>query len=167
MAIIRRLFFLSACVFICVACSNAADLPDANTFEGKPIRAVRFEPSQQPIPVEQLSLIIGFKINAPLDTDQLRSAIKRLYATGRYSDVAVEGEPSGGGIALIFRTQDQWFIGPVQVRGKVSVPPNFGQLANATKLELGQPYDEDSLRAATQGIEQLLNREGFYKASIE
>src|SRR5690348_9056642 len=116
MAIVRRLFLLSACVCISVAYSSGADLPDADSFEGKPISAVRFEPLQQPLPVDQLSSIVGFKINAPLHTDELRSAIKRLYATGRYSDVAVEGEPSAGGIAVIFRTQDQWFIGPVQVR---------------------------------------------------
>src|SRR6185503_2440130 len=150
MAYLRRPFSPFACLFLCLACSHAADLPGAGGLEGKPIQAVQFEPRKQPLTPEQLSSIVGFMNNAPLEGNELRTAIKKLYSTGRYSDVEVDAEPVGSGVTLTFSTQEQWFIGPVQVGGKTKYPPNRGQLANATRLELGQPYTEDSLGTALE-----------------
>lgn len=167
MANLRRLFSPFACLFVCLVCSHAADLPGAGGLEGKPIQAVQFDPPKQPLTPEQLSSIVGFQNNAPLGSDELRSAIKKLYATGRYSNVEVDAEPAGGGVTLIFRTQEQWFIGPVEVGGNAKYPPNRGQLANATRLELGQPYTVDSLGTALDGLQRLLQRDGFFEATIQ
>src|SRR5206468_2545811 len=62
---------------------------------------------------------------------------------------------------------DQWFIGPVEVKGKVNMPPNVGQITNATRLELGQPYEENSLQNAVNSIETLLKRNGLYRAKVD
>ena len=40
----------------------------------------------------------------------------------------------------------------MEVLGKVSQPPNEGQLANATRLELGTPYMDDNLQVAVKGM---------------
>ena len=98
----------------------------------------------------------------------VRSAIKSLYATGRYTDVEISAEPAGAdGLALVVRTKDQWFVGPVEVQGKLNKPPNAGQLSNATALQLGQPFSDDELRGAVLGMQSLLERNGLYGATIE
>src|SRR5262249_5225745 len=120
---------------------HAAELAPANEFEGKPIQSVRFEPPSQPVTRADLTrLMLPLNNGAPLHLSDVRSAIKQLYATGLYSNIEVETEPSGNGVAIVIRTAEQWFVGPVEVHGKVRYPPNEGQLANASRLELGTPF---------------------------
>jgi outer membrane protein insertion porin family len=149
-------------------CLCIAAVASAEDFQGKRIAQVRFQPPRQPLPLAQLQEIVRLNAHTPLSPADVRRTIKSLYATGRYSDIAVDAEPAAGGeVELIIRTVDQWFVGPVEVKGKVKAPPNQGQLANATRLDLGQRYEENSLQRAVASIESLLKRNGLYHASVE
>jgi len=157
---------LCALVLLSPVASGAVVNPEE--YRGRPISQIRFEPATQPLPAEQLRKILPIDAKMPLDPTKIRAAIKALYATGRFSDVAIEAQPAtGGGVTVLIRTVDQWFIGPVEVHGKVKAPPNRGQLASATRLELGQPYEEDSLQKAVSSIENLLKRNGLYHANVD
>ena len=109
---------------------------------------------------------MSFPPGAPLRQSDIRDAIKRLYKTGEYQDIEVGWEPSPNGIVLVFRTVEQWFVGPVEVRGKVSLPPAEGQLANATRLELGTPFNEEDIEGAIKGIRGLMQRNGLYQGDV-
>src|SRR5689334_6040328 len=136
MGIARR--FAHLCLCICIAAVSSAD-----EYQGKRVAQVRFQPAQQPLPLDELQKIVRVNPRAPLSPADIRNTIKALYSTGRYADVAVDAEPAADGeINLVIRTVDQWFIGPVEVKGKIKAPPNEGQLANATRLDLGQPYED-------------------------
>jgi outer membrane protein assembly complex protein YaeT len=162
----RRLITpLCAVVVLPYVAFGAAVNPE--DYRGRPIAQIRFEPATQPIAADELRKILPFKPQTPLDPLKVRAAIKALYATGRFSDVAIEAQPAAGGVTVLIRTVDQWFIGPVEVKGKVKAPPNRGQLANATRLELGQPYEENSLQSAINSIENLLKRNGLYQAHVD
>ncbi len=161
----RGLGFLCFLAGSCVVCSSA-DLVSPDSFEGRRIVSVRFEPAVQPLPSDYLSRILPLKANEPFRMSDIEATISRLYATGRYADIAAEGEPSGAGVALVIRTRDQWFVGRVDTAGKIKDPPNRGQLSDASTLNLGQPYVEDDLRQATQNITTLLRNNGFYGARV-
>jgi outer membrane protein insertion porin family len=135
--------------------------------EGRPVVAIRFEPAKQPFSAEYLQRILILKQNAPLRMGDIRAAIKRLYATGRYTDITAEGEAAAGGVAIIFHTREQWFVGRVDARGKVKDPPNQGQLANASRFILGQPFSEVELPGAVERVRTLLRENGFYEATVE
>jgi outer membrane protein insertion porin family len=155
------------CVFVLEAPGiRAADLALPATYEGRPIAAVRYDPVVQPVASADLDRLNLFHTGEPLRLADVREAIKRLYATGAYADVEIDTEPAPNGVELVIRTADQWFIGPVEVQGKVKNPPNRGQLVNATQLDLGQPFDDSQIQAATQGIRALLERNGLYLATI-
>ncbi len=158
--------FITLGLAIRVFCSSA-DLPDANSFEGKRIVAIRFEPPAQPLTAQQLSGMLPIKPNTPYRGSDLRDAIQRLYATGRYDDIAAFGEPAEGGVAVIFRTTDQWFIARVSAEGKLREPPTIGQVEGATGLDLGRPFAQDELQDAAKSIHDLLVRNGFYHAQID
>ena len=79
----------------------------------------------------------------------------------------VETEPDPNGVVLVFRTTEQWFVGPVSVEGKLKLPPNEGQLANASRLEFGAPFDDENLQSATRGMRDLLQRNGLYLSKVE
>ena len=96
----------------------------------------------------------------------VRAAIKRLYGTGRYSTIEVDTEPAPGGLNLVFRTTSQWFVGPVEVKGKIHMPPNSSQLANATRLDLGAPFSDGDVDAAVDNLRNLLQRNGLYRGTV-
>ncbi|HWC97604.1 MAG TPA: POTRA domain-containing protein [Candidatus Sulfopaludibacter sp.] len=127
---------------------------------------VRFDPPKQPVADSDLHRLVAFPPGTPLTLDEIRAAIKRLYGTGRYSTVEADTETSPAGLTLIFRTTDQWFVGPVEVKGKANNPPNLGQLANASRLDLGAPFNEGDLQTAVAGLTSLLQRNGLYMATV-
>ena len=153
------LSFLSTCVV-------AADLAPPSAYEGKPIGQIKFDPPVQPIAKDDLERVLGVKEGAPLHLADIRAAIKRLYSTGAYDEIEVDTEPSPSGLTLVFRTTNQWFVGPVEVHGKISDPPNHGQLSNATRLDLGAPFAEEDVQTAVKNMQRLLERNGLYHAEI-
>src|SRR5438874_12398840 len=160
--------FLCACTLLLVTPrSQADDLAPLASYEGKPVSEVRFDPPTQPVLRADLDRIFPFKPGTPLHLDEVRTAIKKLYATGLYSNIAFETEPAADGVVLIVRTTEQWFVGPVDVQGKVKTPPNEGQLAGTTQLDLGAPFNDEDLKTAQDNMRDLLQRNGLYLAKVE
>lgn len=145
---------------------QAADLAPPADYEGKPLAHVRFDPAVQPFTSADLDRLVSFPAGAPIHLAGIREAIKRLYATGEYSNIEVDSEPATGGVTLVFHTTPQWFVGPVEVHGKLNAPPNSGQLVNATQFDLGAPFDESRLPGAVDALRDLLQRNGLYKATV-
>ncbi|HXS98255.1 MAG TPA: POTRA domain-containing protein [Candidatus Limnocylindrales bacterium] len=158
---------VSVCLLAFVPGAFAADdLAGPTTYEGKPIAAIKFEPAVQPVAETDLNRLIGLKPGTALSLDEVRDAIKRLYSSGQYSDIEADTQPSGAGLVLVFRTTDQWFVGPVETHGKIKLPPNRGQLTNASRLELGTPFSDEDVNTAVRGIKNLLQRNGLYLATV-
>src|SRR5689334_5176572 len=162
-ALLRCLLCLSTVTVL----TKGADLAPASEYEGRPISEVRYEPRSQPVAAADLARAVTFKSGAPLHVEEVRDAIKRLYATGEYSNIEIEAVPDGNSVALVIRTTEQWFVGPVEVHGKVKMPPSEGQLQNATRLELGTPFDDGDVQTATEGMRNLLQRNGLYVAKVD
>ncbi len=157
-------FALLPCFF--ATCLCAADLATPISYEGKPITEVRFDPPAEWLSKADLDRLVPFKSGDLLHLADVRAAIKRLYDTGEFTDIQVSTEPTAGGLTLVFRTSGQWFVGPVEVHGKSNAPPNIGQLANASRLELGTQFNEEDVQTAVNGIRRLLERNGLYRATI-
>ena len=164
----RLLWPFALCPLVFIPCQAAGQLSDSSAYSGKRVVSLRFDPAQQPLTDAQLARYFPLKAGSVLSGVAVRSAIKSLYATGRYTDVEVSAEPAGaGGLALVVHTQEQWFVGPLEVQGRLNTPPNRGQLSNATALQLGQPFSEDELGTAVKSMQSLLERNGLYGATIE
>ena len=146
------------------AASHAEELSVPKDYEGRAISAVRFEPQLQPLAPADLHRLVPFQPGTPVRLSDIRDSIKRLYSTGEYQNVEVGWESSPEGVVLVFRTVEQWFVGPVEVRGKVRLPPGEGQLANAARLELGTPFNDEDLQGAVKGIRDLMQRNGLYQS---
>src|SRR5262249_40364875 len=70
------------------------------------------------------------------------------------------------GVRVIFRTKSQWFVGPIDVTGKIHAPPNSNQIASATRLDLGTVFNDSDVDAAVTKIRTLLERNGLYRNTI-
>jgi outer membrane protein assembly complex protein YaeT len=135
-------------------------------YEGLSVVNIQFDPMNQPLEPSELFAILPLKRGQPLRAADVRTSIDRLFATGRYADIQVDAETYNGGVIIRFITKNSWFIGNVKVAGKISNPPNAGQLENATQLELGQPYTEIKLQQAIEGQRRLLLNNGLYRPTI-
>lgn len=157
-----RLFLLLAIAPIV----RAADLTPPPEYEGKTVAHVGFDPATQPLAAADLTRALAFSPGVPLHLADVRAAIKRLYATGEYDNIEVDTEPAATGVNLIFRTTSQWFVGPVEVKGKINQPPNSSQLASAARLDLGAPFSDGEVDAAVDKLRTVLQRNGLYRATI-
>jgi outer membrane protein insertion porin family len=144
--------------------TEAQSVPDFQ-FEGKPVTSIRFEPADQPYPYQHLLDIMPLKKGAVFHQRDLASTIQALFSTGRFADIAVDAADVNGGVALRFLTRRAYFVGRVEITG-VKEPPNSAQLTSATKLILGRPFLEADKNRAADSLKSLLQRNGFYNASI-
>jgi outer membrane protein insertion porin family len=148
----------------------AATLPalpaQAQKYEGKTLVAIEFDPDLQPLDRTELLQILPLKIGRPLRLADVRASINRLFATGRYADIQVDAQPAGGGVRLRFITRNSWFLGKVEITGKISSPPNSNQLENATQLNLGEPFTDAKIQQAMDGQRRLLESDGLYQPQI-
>lgn len=134
--------------------------------EGRPISAVQFDPPQQPLALGELQDLVRIRAGNPLRLGEIRSAIDRLFATGRYSDIVVEASEASDGIAVRFLTRGRWFVGRVTLTG-VDAPPSASQLVNATGLTSGNPfYPEEDLKQAEDGLRRVLAANGYLRPFI-
>jgi outer membrane protein assembly complex protein YaeT len=134
-------------------------------WEGKKITAVFFEPRDQPLTRDQIGLALRLRPGDLFDSRLLQQSIERLFATGRYDDIRVEAEADGTGARLTFYTVPGFFFGRIAVEGGKE-PPSAGQLAGATKLETGEPYDEAELAPAAARLKDVLRANGFQSAEV-
>ena len=135
------------------------------TYFGTAVSEIVFDP---PIAEERRSAhesLLEVRLGEPLDAQSLRRSIQSLYRTGRYRDVQVDASHGDAGLRLAFLTKPAWFVGNVRVEG-VSRPPSAGQLANATKLRLGDLYSDEMLGEAQSAILSLLGEYGFREAAV-
>ncbi len=102
----------------------------------------------------------------PLDPTQVAATIDRMFASGLYDDIQVDAEPSGNGVALRFLTRPRRFIGHVGAQGHIKDPPSRAVIISDAQLQLGAPFDEDTLATARKNIEQELHENGLYEAQV-
>jgi outer membrane protein assembly complex protein YaeT len=133
---------------------------------GKRISDILFDPARQPLTRDQLGLALQIRPGDVLEETALAQAIGRLWATGRFADIAVRAEETADGVALTFETKPAYFVSLVGV-DPVPEPPNVAQLANSTRLSLGDPFDEDMLPEAARNLQELLRANGYYGARVQ
>lgn len=132
-------------------------------FEGERIAAIQYLPSQTLDPAD-LAKAQPLKVGGTLHATEVAEAIDRLFATGRFEDIVVEAQPAGDAVIVRFVTSLNFFIGGVNVAGKIVQPPNRGQVSTSTQLSLGTDFRSEDLVAAVESIEHLMKSNGLYEA---
>jgi outer membrane protein assembly factor BamA len=135
-----------------------------NGWSGLPVEEILFRgvarATLEPLP-EQMEQ----QPHAPLDPAKLRDSLRRLYATGLYRTIAVEGRRQDNGVVLIFTGTPTLFLGRTVVRG-VKKNELSNQLSYATRLNPGTPFTETKLNHAVDLLQQTLQENGYYQGSV-
>ena len=142
--------------------SPASVLSAMATFAGRVVQSIELPGVPER---DHLIQMLPQKAGQPLDRDQVRESIRMLFATGRFADIQAEIAPSGDGVILTFATSLNFFVGSVDAEG-AAAHPNYNQIVNASKFQLGELYSLDKLDRALQNIRQLMQENGYYRARV-
>jgi outer membrane protein assembly complex protein YaeT len=102
---------------------------------------------------------------APLSREEMKSSLRRLYLTGLFETIAVEGVREQDGVVLIFRGTPRTFIGTVSVDGAKSPTVNT-QLERASLLAPGARFTPAKLTQALVQMRATLAQNGFHAPVI-
>jgi outer membrane protein insertion porin family len=160
---VRPPVLLALSVLVSVVIAPAQDI--SASLEGRIIGRIEFVPPNQPLPIEELRRLLPFHEGSTLSHADIRAAIQKLYQTGRFADISIDGQMEGGAVTLRIETQITYFVSGVIIHG-VADPPNKGQLTTATKLELGAGFIENDMEQATENMQERLRANSLYRAKV-
>jgi len=105
------------------------------------------------------------KVGTPLDPQQVRESIRRLFASGRYRDISVRGVRQDDAVTLIFTGVARYYVGRVTIDG-VKNDRLTSLLQFATKLSPGTAFSEPQIAAGAEGIKDILQQQGYHEATV-
>jgi outer membrane protein assembly complex protein YaeT len=116
---------------------------------------------------EALLPLLPQKLNEPFDKYKVQQSVQVLYNTGRFAQIQIEAQRNPRGeVMLVFDGRENYFFGSILVEGSSARPSNT-QLVNASKLNLGEQFTEDKITAGIEGMQRILQENGYYKATIK
>ena len=134
------------------------------TWEGLRIEAVEFEGVSRER-LEPLPELVALQPHRALRSEDVRESLRRLYATGLYKEISVEGVRHGDEVTIIFRGTPQLFLGRVTVDG-LKNDRLTSQLQRSTRLTAGTRYDDAKMARAASLLTETLREDGYYQATF-
>jgi outer membrane protein assembly complex protein YaeT len=131
---------------------------------GLKIAAIQFRGVGEDI-LDPLPARLALQPGQPLDATKLRESLRRLYASGLYRTIEVEGTRSGDQVTIIFSGEPRIFIGRVYVDG-VKSERLASQIGRAAKLDAGTAFSQTRLDHGVQLIHDFLREDGYYQPAV-
>jgi outer membrane protein insertion porin family len=138
--------------------------PGLNDWLGLRIAAVQFRGVGAEV-LDPLPARLELQPGQPLDAEKLRESLRRLYATGLYRTIEVEGTRNGDQVTIIFTGAEKVFIGRVYVDG-VKNDRLASQIGRAAKLDPGTTFSQERIDHGVQLTLDFLKGNGFYKSTV-
>ena len=138
---------------------------DSSGCFGRPIGSIQV-PNVSDSDRGMLIQVAGLKEGSLLERPSLQQAMRSLFRTGRFANLQAECDIASDGTAtLTFSNTPHFFIGQISVDGNPSALGE-SQVANTSKLQLGELFTAAKMDRAAQNISRLLRENGFYSASV-
>jgi outer membrane protein insertion porin family len=104
-------------------------------------------------------------VPGPVNYRALERAIKALYATGQFDDVAASCDLSSGHATLVFTVRERPLLGAVDVAGTDRI--SRSSVRDRVDLIVGRPVDPALVARAVQRIDSLYQAAGYYLARVK
>ncbi len=106
----KNLWPVSLCQsFLALLLIFSLSILHAQSFSGKAVVSVQYDPSTQPLDSRDLANMQLVRAGQPLNRDQVATTIDRMFASGLYDDIQVDAEPGAGGVTIRFITRARQF----------------------------------------------------------
>jgi outer membrane protein assembly complex protein YaeT len=139
----------------------AEDIP---ALWGRPVTQIHLE-CDCDLKLQNFPGAVTQQIGQPLDAAKISDSLKRLYATGRFTELRADGSAEGSGVVVTFVARAQFFVGIVSVEGNTGSVDARG-LITASRLRLGRPLSSEELSAAQIRLKDMMEANGYYQAQI-
>jgi outer membrane protein assembly factor BamA len=147
------------------AAAGDAAMPGIAAFAGTKVTGIRFDGVKASM-LGSLPAQLELQPGDALTEDNVRASLRRLYQSGLYDTIQVQGLRSDGGVMVIFAGRPRLFIGRTQIFG-VNNERLQAQLSGSARLQPGTRYFQRKLDSSQASIEQALTDNGFYEAKVE
>lgn len=132
-------------------------------YVGQPVLAVEFDAPRDE-DVRELVELVEIEPGYLLEAEAIRTALKRLYALGRFADVAVYASRRTGTVTLRFVVTALTRLGELDVEGLELA--NIDALREALRIRSGDEIDSRTPERLRARAEQHLMRSGFPSARV-
>jgi len=105
------------------------------------------------------------KVGEPLNPQEVRASLRRLFVSGRYRDIEVRGVRQRDQVTLIFAGVPRYYVGRVTING-VKSERLTSLLEFGTKLSPGTAFSESQIAGGTAGIKDILQQQGYYEPTV-
>ncbi len=143
---------------------HASATDSLRAWAGLKIESVQFA-GVDGIRLSPLPAQLPLQVGKPLRAEDVRESLRRLYATGLYQGIEVQGIRHGDQVSLIFSGKQTLFLGKITVGG-VKNDRLTTQLQRATRLSPGTQYNEGKLEQADDLLQQTLQENGYYQGKV-
>lgn len=133
-------------------------------WQGLPVRRIAFDG----VSAERLGSLqsdLVQPVGVPLDREKVAESLRRIFATGLFDSIEVDGTREGEGVALRFRGKPRMFIGVVTVDGAKGATINT-QLQRASRLNSGTRFTTAKMSQALDQMKLALDENGYHEAAI-
>ncbi len=116
--------------------------------------------------IDRLRDLLPLRTGEELTREKLRNSIQVLFSTGRFATITAQAQREADGqVVVSFVIEPNYFIGALRVEGDPR-PPTASQLANATKLELGELFTDEGVEQGVTRMKRVMEDNGYYQAQI-
>jgi outer membrane protein insertion porin family len=116
---------------------------------------------------DNLRTLIPQKSGDSLDRAKVRGSIQALYSTGQFASIQVEAQRGPQQeVSLVFIAETNYFNGAITIEGLPKSGPSPNQLANASKLQLGELFTTEKVDQSIERMKKVLQDNGYFNAAI-
>lgn len=109
--------------------------------------------------------MIAVSVGKPVSRRQIRRSIRRLFATGRLSDVIVRTEPAPQGVQVVFELVPKKHVVGMSVEGAEVI--GRAQVAEVAKIAEGDEYYRERGEEAARRVQEMYRRRGYWQAKVK
>ncbi|NWG12750.1 MAG: outer membrane protein assembly factor BamA [Acidobacteria bacterium] len=131
---------------------------------GEVIRAIDYD-ADGPVVRQRYDSMIGLEVGQLLTRTGVRSAIQRLYETGRFDSIAVDAARTADGVRVLFRLRFSYYFNDFSVQGNLDTGGR--SLTELVELPVGERYTRGRLEESREAVAGFLRAQGYYRARVE
>ncbi|HET9794000.1 MAG TPA: POTRA domain-containing protein [Thermoanaerobaculia bacterium] len=151
--------FAAAAALLLPRAGAGADLP----LSGRTIASVAWD-ADGPVDGREVARLIELRAGTPLDEDAIRRSVQNLFATERFANVQVEGDPvPADRVAITVHLFRSYRVQAIRFEGR---PVSDDALRRALGYSVGGPYQEPEVQEGIGRLERFLTTEGFSEAAV-
>ena len=152
----------AALLALCLAAAPASAAPPEGDLWGRTIVSLAFR-GDGILDEKRMAGLTELVPGKVLTEGAVRVSLRNLFATRRFADLAIEGAPSGDGVAVVVVFAAAPRIASLAVTKGI---PSRGRVLDAMGLGAGDPWEADRLPAVEDAMRRVLKEAGYFEAVV-